>query len=218
MKVCTKVIMSKILTYCPIDIGLLEEERVQMRDEILSVSDDYWFYDEFRGCYMLPIFNGGGKMGQLSDHKWDFDFTEAGKQCNNVMTVSANKIFNWMSPLSRLTILKTLPGVALNPHLDCSTYEIGTAQYKFRIVLAGKVDNLYFLNADDIKIFVPNMYKEYILDGGHVHGLDAHKDIKLTLCGGAPWGRDIRLPNETVYNKHLIVDRPTNLKKEWYRK
>ena len=198
------------------NIGLLEEERIRMRDEILLISEDHWFYDEFRGCYMLPIFNGGGKMGKLSNHKWDFDFTVAGKQCDTVVNVCMNNIFNWMDPLSRLTILKTLPGRELNPHLDCSTFEIGTLQYKFRIVLSGEVDKLYFLNKNNKKVYIDNSYKEYILDGGHVHGLDPSEEIKITLCAGAPWGR-LKLPNNVLLDKSKIVTRPKSLEKEWCR-
>tara|TARA_B100000287_G_scaffold369968_1_gene367171 strand:- start:3920 stop:4543 length:624 start_codon:yes stop_codon:yes gene_type:complete len=205
-----------ITTFQPINIGPTEDERQLARDEILSVDDSHWFYDPFRNCKMLPFYNGGGLMGKESSHDKIFDYTEAGEKCSVGMDICEKYIFSWADPYPRITILKTDKDSILNPHLDCSTAEVGTPQYKFRIVLSGKIDNLYFIDEKYNKKYIPSTHKEYILDGGHPHGLDASEEIKLTMCAGAPWGRT-EIPKNIMKAENMVVTRPSHLEESWYR-
>jgi hypothetical protein len=198
-----------ITTFQSIDIGPAEEERKIVRDEIVSLDDSYWFYDSFRNCKMLPFYNGGGKMGKLSNHKFKFDFTEAGKLCPVGMDICKKYIFSWTDPYPRITILRTNVNSCLNPHIDCTIDEIGTNQYKLRFVLDGQVEKLYFLDSELKKNYIPKQFKNYIIDGGHVHGLDSGEE-KITLCGGAPWGRN-EIP---LNNFKLMISRP-KMRLEW---
>ena len=59
-----------------------------------------------------------------------------------------------MEPLGRVTILKTPAGYGLNVHLDSKVDEIGTLQHKFRIVLNGNVDKLYFIDKKYNKVYI----------------------------------------------------------------
>ena len=50
-------------TFGAIDIGVTQEEKQAMLDEVLALSDDVHHYNEFRGCRMIAIWNGGGRLG-----------------------------------------------------------------------------------------------------------------------------------------------------------
>jgi len=203
-------------TFCAFDLGISNLEKQSMLDEILKCSDPYWYYDKFRGCKMLPIFNGGSLTNHTS--KGTLMFTSAGRQCKVLMDVLSKKVFPFMDPIGRVTILKTNKETALNTHLDCNENEIGTLQHKFRIALKGQINTLYFLNKDLEKVYIPNNYDTYILDGGHPHSLDPGYEEKITLCIGAPWkGFPTDSYKKILENSlHTIeVSRPSYIKEEW---
>ena len=115
-----------------------------MLQEIIACPDSFWYYDKFRGCKMLPIFNGGS----LTNHtaKGNLKFTGAGLNCNTLMDVLRYKVFPFMDPVGRVTILKTNKNTALNEHIDCNENEVGSLQHKFRIALKGQINTLYFID------------------------------------------------------------------------
>ena len=45
--------------------------------------------------------------------------------------------------------------------------EIGTLQYKFRFVLNGNIGKLYFIDKNYNKVYVPEYYNSYAMDGSH---------------------------------------------------
>ena len=203
-------------TFCAFDLGITKIEKQSMLNEILNCPKPYWYYDKFRGCKMLPIFNGGSIFNHTAKGK--LVFTEAGKQCKVLMDVLLEKVFPFMDPIGRVTILKTNKDEALNTHLDCNENEIGSLQHKFRISLKGQVDTLYFLNKDLEKIYIPNEYDTYVLDGGHPHALDPGQEEKITLCIGAPWQGNATENYSKILEHSLhsfTVSRPKSIKREW---
>jgi hypothetical protein len=202
-------------TFAAIDLGITQEEKTLMLSEIKAISDKLWYYDDFRGCYMLPIFNGGGIRNNTSSGS--LDFTVAAKLSPTVTDVLKNKIFPFMNPRGRVTVLRTLPGNKLNVHLDSTVEEIGTLQHKFRVVLNGEIDKLYFIDKFENKVYMPRCYDTYILDGSHPHALDPSEEEKITLCVGAPWNGQPTEKYETLLNNSIYtctVSRP-EIKKEW---
>ena len=178
-------------TFGAIDIGVTEEEKQAMLDEVLALSDDVHHYNEFRGCRMIAIWNGGGRLGGRDPNhntaKGDFSYTAAGDECPVMQRVLEEKIFPWMDPPGRVTILRTAPNTGLNTHLDSTKEEIGTLQHKYRLVLNGAIDKLFFIDSKNNKVYMPGNYDSYVLDGSHPHSIDPDPQEKITLCVGAPW-------------------------------
>ena len=202
-------------TFAAFDLGITVDQKNQMLTEILEVPKEYWYYDAFRGCYMLPIFNGGNIRDNTS--QGILKYTEAGELCSIVKSVLSEAVFPFMNPLGRVTILKTDKHTKLNVHLDSKEEEIGTLQHKFRIALNGKIDTLYFLDANYNKVYVPNCYDTYVLDGSHPHALDPGPEEKITLCIGAPWNGAPSYEYNQIINNSLYsmkVSRPVILS-EW---
>lgn len=176
-------------TFSAINLGISETERLAILSEILSLSNNNWHYDQYRGCSMLPILSNNGDLGPVlapgnHDH---LKFSNAANKCSTLKEVLEKKIFPFMNPIGRVTILKTEKNTALNVHIDSNKQEVGTKQHKFRFVISGDIDKLYFLDKNLNKVFIPNIYNTYVMDGSHVHGLEKSDNEKITLCIGAPW-------------------------------
>ena len=208
-------------TFAAMDIGVTPEEKQQMLQEVLALDEAVHHYNEFRGCRMIPIYNGGGRLGGrvagISTTRGEFEYTPAGQQCPTIQRVCEEKIFPFMSPPGRVTVLRTAPGTGLKVHLDSNENEIGTLQHKFRLVLNGNIGKLFFLDKNCNKVYVPPYYDTYSMDGSHVHSIDADDEEKITLCIGAPWHGE---PN-SLYEKYIenalfkfTVSRP-DTKHEW---
>lgn len=203
-------------TFCAFSLGVSQQLKDQLADEILSVDDNLWYHDKFRNCYMLPIFNGGDVKNNTA--KGELDYTEAGRLCPTVRAALEDIVFPFMEPNGRVTVLRTLPGHQLNVHLDSNENEIGTLQHKFRIALKGEFDKLYFLDKNLKKVYVPECYDTYVLDGSHPHAVDPGKSEKLTLCVGKPWGGEPSdLYNSYIeqYDYKMYVSRPQDILEEW---
>ena len=210
--------MSKAtITFAAVNVGVSEDIRLRCKDEVLAVPDEMWHYNEFRGCHMLPLYNAGGTIGRNIKGE-NMIFTPAGDLCPNLKKIILENIFPWMDPPGRCTILRTPKGYGLNPHFDAVENEISTRQEKYRLVLNGKVDKLYFLDEDRNKIFIPEHYKSYVMDGGHVHSLEPADEPKITLCVGAPWTGERTVGYESLLKNSpfkLKVKQPEKFEDEW---
>ena len=51
------------ITFTALDLKISEEDRQAMYSEVMSSNADSWHFNEFRGCYMLPVYNAGGQLG-----------------------------------------------------------------------------------------------------------------------------------------------------------
>jgi hypothetical protein len=202
-------------TFCAFNLDITDQDLALMLEQIKKVPEKLWYYDNFRGCYMLPLYNSGNIKNNTSNGI--LDYTVAINFCPEVKNILENKIFPFMEPNGRVTILKTMPGHKLNVHLDSTVEEIGTLQHKFRVVLDGEIDKLYFLDKNLHKVYMPRFYNTYILDGSHPHGLDASTEEKITLCIGAPWrGQATEKYNKLLENSSYSckISRPT-INKDW---
>tara|TARA_B100000941_G_C28481166_1_gene542241 strand:- start:1033 stop:1659 length:627 start_codon:yes stop_codon:yes gene_type:complete len=203
-------------TFCAFDLGIIKKEKEEMLAEILDCPDNFWYYDKFRGCKMLPVFNGGDILNNTS--KGRLNFTVVGLKCKTLKDVLTEKVFPFMNPIGRVTILKTDKNTSLNTHLDCKESEIGSLQHKFRIALKGQIDTLYFLDRALQKVYIPKKYDTYVLDGGHPHSLDPGDEEKVTICVGAPWKGSPTKKYKSILQNSLhtmTVTRPENIKEEW---
>ena len=209
-------------TFAAIDLGITSNEKLAMLQEVKSIPDEMHHYNKFRGCKMLGIYNGGGRLGGrvkgIDTKTGEFKYTPAGELCPTIKKVCEEKIFPFMNTPGRVTILRTQPDYGLKIHLDSKLEEVGTRQHKFRLVLHGEIDKLFFVDKNYNNVYVPDLYDCYTMDGSHPHSIDPGKKEKITLCIGAPWhGESNELYNTLINNSvfKMKVDRPIEVPTVW---
>lgn len=177
------------------ELKLPRINREQALLELNSVSDELWHWDKFRNTSMLPIMTKDGLIGRdslyyLSEHKADYSWTPTCPPC--IRDYFEKHIFDWLRPRPRIVILKTLAGAKNNEHIDCQPFEFGTRQIKFRYVLSGQSDSLYFITTDG-RVAIPQTDLPFLIDGSWPHGMHNTSTVsKITICVGAPWsGADV---------------------------
>ena len=200
-----------MFTHKAIDLNITKEDIEIITEQVQSLSDKYWHFNNYRNCHIVNLYNEGGKI-EVGRQKGKFKWTEAGELCPHLIKVYNEKIKSIFTKEGRIHILRTQHGNHIPLHLDCKEKEIPEFHQKLRVALAGMIDNLYFLDKNNQKVYVPKIYNTYILHGGHVHGVDAAEGFKLTLCIGSPWIGEESYPNELYTMK---VSMPKKLKKEW---
>ena len=206
-------------TFAAIDVGITDEERQVMLREFLSIPVDYYSENPFRGCQILHIYNGIGiRDVREGTDEGTFKYTDIEPFIANTKRILEQKVFSWMDPVGRVNLLRTPAGEGLNVHLDTKEEEIGTRQHKYRIVLNGNIDKLYFLDSQGNKVYVPQCYSSYVLDGSHPHSLDPGDEEKITLCIGRPWDGNPTPQYQKLIDNALFkmkVSRPQVFDEKW---
>ena len=188
------------LTY--IDLSSLNLPKIDTSE----LDDVEWFYVKFHGAEMCSLYNIRNEGNWIKD--WALPPT------SKIRQTLEDVIFPFLGGRGNVTIIKTTPGDELNHHIDSSADEYGTEQHKFRWVLKGRTDTLFFFDDKEQKHFIPNI-DTYIVNGAHPHGMEnTGDDIKYTLCIGSPWKpNDIFLKNiDTMPKNYLPLPK---LKNEW---
>jgi len=179
------------LLFATIDnIPILDKQ--QAAKEILALDASLSFWDNYRHIRMISLMtkNGGTTSnGVTNNQEGEFVWTTFAPKV--IVDWFEDYIFPWLGTKARVMALITLPGASNNEHIDCSSHELNTLQHKFRVVLQGRTDTLYWLT-DKGNVFAPNTDKAFIMDGGWPHGMtNSTNEIKVTLALGAPWtGKD----------------------------
>lgn len=157
--------------------------------EVKAVSDKAWFYDAYRHTNMMPLMTMGGKTGEqgASNFRVKEEYVWTSFASPTLVEWFENHIFPWMGMKTRISVLKTQPGQRNHEHIDCSPQAFGTRQHKFRIVLQGKTDSLYFvLKYGHVRLF--DTEDPFIMDGSWPHGMhNFTSEEKYTIAVGAPW-------------------------------
>ena len=200
----------KMFTYKAIDLSITKEDIEIISEQVKSLADEHWHFNSYRSCDILNLYNAGGKTEAGFNKQGEFKWTKAGELCPHLIKVYDEKIKPIFTKEGKIHILRTRKGNNIPTHLDCKEKEVPEFHQKFRLALTGKLDSLYFLDEDNNKIYVPDTYNTYIINGGHPHGLEP-ADEKLTLCIGSPWTGEESYPNE-IYKMNVL---PPELKKEW---
>ena len=98
-----------------------------------------------------------------------------------------NHVFPWMGMQTRVMALMTQPHFENREHIDCDRHRMGTMQHKFRVVLKGKTNTLYYKTTKG-DVWVPDIDTPFLMDGSWPHGMSNFTDdIKITIAAGAPW-------------------------------
>lgn len=151
--------------------------------EVSTIPDRFFHYDEYRNTLICPLFAPSGGLGPRSFGSLP-EKTEASTYCGSLMEFMG-KIHHLMP--GYITILKTPAGTEMNPHIDCAEEEVGSEQYKWRMSLTGDRESLFFIDKDGNRIYPNKGEPCYVIDGGHMHGVDKSNKDKITVCIGYPW-------------------------------
>ena len=181
--------MNRIL-FAELDLPLIN--KAEIIKWVDGVPEDYWCFDTYRRCYMLPLMTKTGGRKKADAQQYDvhdkegcFSWTHCAPDL--IKEYFEKNIFNWTKEKSRIILLKTPPGGQNPVHIDCSPKAFHTIQHKLRIVVQGASDSLYFKTRRG-RIQAPAVEKPFIIDGSWPHGMINNSKLhKYTLCFGSPW-------------------------------
>jgi len=178
------------LLYLPLAI---ENPPMDALDHLNNIDFSKLYQDEYRSCYHVPLM---------------YDFVP-GKFVWTPYMFPYKSLREWFEdvlfPLlgrSRIVIITTPEGGINPPHIDCDRAAFDTSlQHKFRYVMQGNIDDLYFMT-DCKDVQMPGeVDKPFIMSGKWPHYMkNSYAGTKFTLAYGAPWDGD---SNNTVYTDLL---------------
>lgn len=204
--------MSKDILFATVNLPLLDKQ--QARDDIMALDSQLWFWDPYRSTSMLPLMTKGGvtgAKGASNARGGSFEWTDYTPK--SVREWFDGVVFPWMGMRTRISALLTKPQFANSEHIDCDPVKMGTQQHKFRVVLHGRTDTLYFITAKG-KIAAPSTESCFIMDGSWPHGMfNDTDDYKLTLAVGAPWNGNQLYTNVDILQRRSDHTIPADYEK-----
>jgi hypothetical protein len=205
-------------TYCPLKIRLEDCFIEEIQREIDSVPSSFWYQDDFRGSMMLALYTSGSEYekGRVAGRELKYGWTPPSFYLNKLRTYIDEELLKLANSDVRVFLLKTPPQSSIKTHIDCKASETAKMQMKFRYVLSGRPDSLYFVGEDgESRIFMSPAHGCYIIDGGHPHGVvNNHDSAKITLCLGSPWDC-ISIPVELFDFENKVVIPKPRIKQSW---
>jgi hypothetical protein len=193
-------------------VNLAPLDKATAVKEILAVNKDLWFWDTYRATNMLPLMTKeslSGKDGASNDRLGEFQWLHYTPDV--LKDWFEHYVFPWMGAKTRVMALMTVPKFSNFDHIDCNLNEIGTRQHKFRIVLQGRTDTLFFKTSAG-NVSVPNIDGPFIMDGSWPHGMTNYTDdCKITIAAGAPWNGLPSYNNAEILMHKSQYAMPTNL-------
>lgn len=194
-------------------VSFPEFDKEQATSEIMNVDKTHWFWDDYRGLNMLSLMTKNpvsGPDGTRNDVSGEFQWLPYTPKI--VSDWFDNYVFPWMGRKTRIIALLTYPGIKSFEHIDCDEKDIGTQQHKFRVVLKGRTDTLYF-KTDKGDLYAPLIDSPFLMDGSWPHGMhNTDSTVKLTLAAGAPWNGNPNYDNLDLLLKKTEHKFPTNYK------
>jgi hypothetical protein len=202
-------IMNDIL-FASVDLPILNKEKAT--DEIIGIDKQFWWWDQYRATLMLPLMTKGGKTGNsgLNNRSRNDPFEWVSYAPPTLKDWLDTVVFPWMGMRTRVTALLTQPRALNEEHIDCDPTDMGTNQNKFRIVLKGKTDTLYFITETG-NVYAPSVDGCFIMDGSWPHGMNNFTDEpKLTIALGAPWNGEEQYDNVDILLNRSHYKLPEN--------
>lgn len=197
------------------DLYLPELPKERIIKALRAAPKAAWVYDEYRNTSLLSLMTVDGradKEGIRNKASDSYLWTEFAPQ--EMKTYFEEHVWPWMKVRSRIMVLKTPAGCANFEHIDCSPQKFGTRQLKFRIVLQGRTDTLYFITKNQDRIFIPATERPFLIDGSWPHGMmNSDNEEKWTLCVGAPWEYSDNYP----FFRQSILKDPYELPSDYSR-
>jgi len=145
--------------------------------------------DEYRNCKHIPIYITDGKDAKNYQGNHNLTWSKQSESLPEVVEYIKTNIFPWANPMGRIMIICTKTKESNPVHIDCSPDKFNnTLQHKFRVVLNGRVDSLYFVNDNDSVRPTEIGNRPFMMSGSWPHGMNNDNDqMKFTLAMGAPW-------------------------------
>jgi hypothetical protein len=184
------------LLYLPIEI---EKPPTDFLDHLNNLKLEKLYDDEYRQCYHVPIMYDF-KPGNFTWTPYALPYPSLREWAEDVLLPAFGK--------SRIMIITTPAGITNPPHIDCDRKKFHTTlQHKFRYVLQGNIDDLYFMsNKGDVRApHGPD--KPFIMSGKWPHYMtNTSSDTKFTLALGAPWDGSIddKAYVDLLTNSHMV--------------
>jgi hypothetical protein len=203
--------MSIDLLFASVDLPPID--KIQSVKEILPLIESHTFWDPYRHIAMIPLVTKTGSVGLESiSNSFNGDFVWTDYAPPTIKDYFETVVFPWIGMRSRLVILITKPNASNAEHIDSKIHEVGMKKHKFRIVLQGRVDTLYFKTQTG-DVYVPQVPGAFLMDGSWVHGMtNSTDDIKITLAMGSPWeGHDVYGPEVKILMTRKDYIMPTDL-------
>ena len=153
------------------------------------VYEDGFFEDKFRNCRHIPIYvtDGNDIKNTNANKKW----SKQSEQLPEVKTYIEKFIKPIVNNLGRIVIICTKPGEKNPTHIDCSrkNFANNTLEHKFRVVLRGQTNNLYFNGQDKNYYVKENLINQpFVMSGSWPHTMiNEDNTMKFTLAMGSPW-------------------------------
>jgi hypothetical protein len=180
--------MSDDLLFGSLNLPMIDKEKALSEIRPL-IGTEHMFWEPYRGMNMIPLMSKGSAQGydSIISNKYNDEFVWSSFAPNTLIDYFEEVVFPWMNMRTRVMILLTPPNTANNEHLDSRLHEVGTRKHKFRIVLQGTTDSLYFITRNG-NVFAPSIDQPFLMDGSWPHGMDNTCDgYKVTLALGSPW-------------------------------
>lgn len=188
--------VKKDLAFLPLDLPPFSPQ-AGLYDRLIKLyeAENSAIDDEYRNCKHIPIYITGGNDANNYNDNIDYNWTEQSKEVPEVVEYIKNHVQGWAKPLGRIMIICTRAGEENPPHIDCSPEKFDeTLQHKWRLVLEGDVDSLYYITETTAGGEVqPANTKErpFMMSGSWPHGMRNNNDkMKFTLAMGSPWDAD----------------------------
>ena len=210
--------MKKIL-FAELNLQIIDKTRVVKWIERLP--EEFWFWDSYRKCDMLPLMTKNGGIGRSdaendTSNKKSFFWTNCA--ASFIREYFEENVFNWTKMKSRIIIIRTMPKKQNCIHIDCSPSAFHAIQHKFRIVIQGTSNSLYFETKNG-RINAPFTEKPFIMDGGWPHGMINDSLLpKYTICLGSPWSYSDNYPGLNLLIYKNTNDLPINYKRYFHPK
>ena len=161
--------------------------------EIQSVDPERWFFDPYRNCDLLALFtlHGHSDAERLSvpssfeELAWTSIAIET---CPQLIHFAENELFRSIGGRGRIVAIRTRGFSSTRPHVDSGPSFMSSRQHKWRWVLQGSTDTLYFIGGEGQMTPAPIYSGPFIMDGRWPHGMSNTSHIeKITLALGSPW-------------------------------
>ena len=200
--------------YIPLNFKMPEDVRQRSVEFFDGLDEKLWDYNKFRNSYFLTLYtrsisevtaNAGADGLQWLMNKTPSclrDWIEA-------------ELMPCFEPFGRVAIVKSLPGDAMNVHVDSGRKEFDAVKIepKFRYVMDGTLDDLYF-ETDKGMLRCEPCSHSYIMDGAWPHyAVNKGKRHRYVLALGRPWLGQVnerlgRMLEETFSTrKEQVLDR-----------
>lgn len=179
---------------------------VSLIERLERIVDENSFDDKFRNCRHIPIYvSGGNTLENKTTKQWSSE----SDQLPEIRSYIEKYVQPWAGDLGRIVVICTLPGETNPTHIDCSrkNFANNTLEHKFRVVIRGQTDNLYFNGQEENYHINENLLQQPFMMSGYWPHTMVNNDntMKFTLAMGSPWDVDENnLQYDKLISKSLI--------------